>query len=186
MHLLGRVRLFTLAIASLATSAPMFAQMPAYMHALAMPPANVGTCMPARTSTDRGSVGRVERHLVIVTADPAARREMFLFAKPGGEVTYSEYLIITHVTSASVSSRVGSGFGIGSNVLAAYAPKSGWSGRFFADTIHTSLALHPGGKTEKLPTPRDHRPVPRSLSANEISSVRKLATWMQSRCRDVD
>ena len=151
MHLLGRVRLFTLAIASLATSAPMFAQMPAYMHALAMPPANVGTCMPARTSTDRGSVGRVERHLVIVTADPAARREMFLFAKPGGEVTYSEYLIITHVTSASVSSRVGSGFGIGSNVLAAYAPKSGWSGRFFADTIHTSLALHPGGKTEKLP-----------------------------------
>ena len=60
MHQRGRVRFLTLAIASLATSAPMFAQMPAYMHALTMPPANVGTCMPARTSTGRDSVGRAE------------------------------------------------------------------------------------------------------------------------------
>jgi len=75
MYRLGRAPFLALAVASLAMSVPMFAQMPAYMHALTMPPANIGTCMPARTITGRDSVVSVERHLVMVTLDPAARRE---------------------------------------------------------------------------------------------------------------
>jgi hypothetical protein len=140
MHRLGRVRFLTLAVASLVTSVPMFAQMPAYMHALAVPPANMGTCILARTITGRDSVARVERHLVLMTADPAARRELFLSVKPGGDVGYSEFLMITYVTSADVSSGIGTGVGISSNVLAGFTPKAGWLGRFDADTIHTSFA----------------------------------------------
>ncbi len=177
-----RLLILTLAAASL-TSVPMFAQMPAYMHSLAIPPAEVGTCMPLREITGRDSVPIVERHLVMVTADPAAHREMFQSVKADGSIGYSEYLIITYVTTASVSSRIGSGFSSGSTVVAAFSPQRGWSGRFFTDTTRASFALRPGGKMEKLPTPPDHRHAPRVLSPNEISSVRKLAAWMESRCR---
>lgn len=184
MYRLGSAPFLTLATASLAMTVPAFAQAPAYMHALAVPPANVGTCVPARAITGRDSVVSVERHLVMTTLDPDGRREIFLFMKSGGYVRYSEFLTISYVTTLDVRRGTGSGFTVGSNVLARFTPKSGWTGRFSEDTIHAPVAVHPaGGKLQRATVPPDHRPVPRGLHADEISNVRRLADWMQSRCQ---
>ena len=139
--------------------------------------------MPTRTITARDSVPVGERHLVIAAFNPAARREIFLSVKPGGHIGYIEYLMITYVTSSGMNPPTGSGFTIGTTVIANFTSDAGWSGAFLDDTTHSAFALQPGGKMQRLPTPTDHRAVPRALKPDEISSVRSLATWMQNRCQ---
>ena len=153
--------------------------LPAYLRALATPPATVGTCLPLPASQRVGANGAPRRgaRLAMTSRTPAARREMTVVTTTDGRL--ASYQETAHASDLA-HDRSG-----GETVFAAVAA----DGRLRGLRVTTTIALPAGTSRTRTPAAlRDStaRAASSSQSAplDEATQrrVRELATWLQRRC----
>jgi hypothetical protein len=165
-------------VAARAAAAQSAPQAPAYLAALRVPPAAVGTCMPAPAVAGRDTVaGDLRgRRLVMTSRAPGARREMTVYTDAAGRVRrYSE--MVHRMTGASAS--------MGESVLAAVAPDGGMSGVVVRTTVAMKVPAGSRVDTAALRAMREQAMTTQArdtLGTREQVQVRAAAAWLLRRC----
>jgi hypothetical protein len=158
------------------SSSPIAAQGPARLHALAVPPSSVGTCMSTRPQRKAGDKVLAEHKLVMTTRAPNGRREITVFVDTAGRAfRYSE---TTNVATGILSS-------VGQAVIAEIDS----AGHVHGFRIHTSVRA-----ADTISSPLDtatlrkmrQRAVVKSshepLDAADQRKVKELVALLRTRC----
>jgi hypothetical protein len=167
----------TLAAAAAALSAGIAeAQAPAYLAALTIPPAAVGSCLPAPTVAPASGAALRGHRIVMTTRSPGARRDLAAYVDAAGRV--ARYREITHRMTGPTSS-------VGETVVAQLTRAGRVEGTIYRSAV--TMPAPPPGRMDSaaLRAVRERAQGSRrrqALGARERAQVEAVAAWLVRRC----